>query len=153
MPAIAYVGRLAPPAGPTRTAATAPDTPTCTPPWTPTPAWPHRGPAEKAATCATFLRRATAWFAARGVPVERVLTDNAWAYTKNTWRQTCRDLGIGPRWTRPWRPQTSGKVSHVPDGRGCSGGTELSATAIHWSRSTWVNSAHGGISGSWRRRS
>jgi hypothetical protein len=32
---------------------------------------------ETAATCAAFLRRATAWFAARGVTVERVLTDNA----------------------------------------------------------------------------
>ena len=67
-------------------------------------------PDEKAATCAAFLRRAVAWFAARGVTVERVLTDNAWSYTKNTWRQTCRDLGISPRWTRPWRPQTNGKV-------------------------------------------
>ncbi|MEY9989954.1 transposase InsO family protein [Streptomyces sp. V4I8] len=67
-------------------------------------------PDEKAATCAGFLQRAVAWFAARGVTVERVLTDNAWAYTKNTWRQTCHDLGISPRWTRPWRPQTNGKV-------------------------------------------
>ncbi|WP_435642609.1 IS481 family transposase [Streptomyces sp. H49] len=67
-------------------------------------------PDETAATCAGFLRRATAWFARQGVIVERVLTDNAWAYTKNTWRQTCRDLGISPRWTRPWRPQTNGKV-------------------------------------------
>ncbi|MGK5698303.1 IS481 family transposase, partial [Streptomyces sp. URMC 128] len=65
-------------------------------------------PDEKAATCAGFLQRATAWFAARGVTVERVLTDNAWAYTKNTWRDTCRELGISPRFTRPWRPQTNG---------------------------------------------
>lgn len=67
-------------------------------------------PDEKADTCADFLTRATAWFAQCGVTVERVLTDNAWAYSKNTWRQTCRDLGIQPRWTRPWRPQTNGKV-------------------------------------------
>ncbi|MGW1282132.1 IS481 family transposase, partial [Streptomyces tsukubensis] len=67
-------------------------------------------PDETAATCAGFLTRATAWFAERGVTVERVLTDNAWAYTKNTWRDTCHDLGISPRWTRPWRPQTNGKV-------------------------------------------
>ncbi|MFD5481760.1 IS481 family transposase [Streptomyces hawaiiensis] len=67
-------------------------------------------PDEKAATCADFLRRATAWFTQQGVTVERVLTDNAWAYTKNTWRETCRELGISPRWTRPWRPQTNGKV-------------------------------------------
>ncbi|THA23784.1 IS481 family transposase [Streptomyces sp. RKND-216] len=67
-------------------------------------------PDERANTCAGFLTRATAWFAARGITVERVLTDNAWSYTKNTWRDTCRDLGISPRWTRPWRPQTNGKV-------------------------------------------
>ncbi|GLW66587.1 hypothetical protein Arub01_48310 [Actinomadura rubrobrunea] len=57
-----------------------------------------------------FLVRATAWFAARGVTVRRVLTDNAWAYTKTTWRTTCATLGISPRWTRPWRPQANGKV-------------------------------------------
>lgn len=67
-------------------------------------------PDETAPTCAAFLRRATAWFTARTVTVERVLTDNAWAYTKQTWRQACHDLGIHPRWTRPWRPQTNGKV-------------------------------------------
>ncbi|WP_031031296.1 IS481 family transposase [Streptomyces sp. NRRL WC-3725] len=67
-------------------------------------------PDETAATCAGFLRRATAWFATHGITIERVLTDNAWAYTKNTWRDTCHELGISPRWTRPWRPQTNGKV-------------------------------------------
>ncbi|MGW1171566.1 IS481 family transposase [Streptomyces sp. NPDC002550] len=67
-------------------------------------------PDETAPTCAGFLTRATAWFAAQGITVERVLTDNAWAYSKNTWRQTCHQLGISPRWTRPWRPQTNGKV-------------------------------------------
>ncbi|MFE2929028.1 IS481 family transposase, partial [Streptomyces goshikiensis] len=67
-------------------------------------------PDETAPTCAGFLTRATAWFASLGITIERVLTDNAWAYSKNTWRNTCRDLGISPRWTRPWRPQTNGKV-------------------------------------------
>ncbi|MFF7234668.1 IS481 family transposase [Streptomyces sioyaensis] len=67
-------------------------------------------PDEKADTCAGFLTRATAWFSQCGVTVERVLTDNAWSYSKNTWRQTCQELGISPRWTRPWRPQTNGKV-------------------------------------------
>ncbi|CAM5615309.1 hypothetical protein SGLAM104S_02825 [Streptomyces glaucescens] len=71
-------------------------------------------PDETAATCAGFLTRAVAWFAARGITVERVLTDNAWACTKNTWRDTCHELGISPRWTRPWRPQTNGKVERFP---------------------------------------
>ncbi len=65
---------------------------------------------EKAATCAAFLRRAHAWFTARGITIERVLTDNAWAYTKHTWRNVCTQLGIQRRFTRAWRPQTNGKV-------------------------------------------
>ncbi|WP_328885761.1 DDE-type integrase/transposase/recombinase [Streptomyces sp. NBC_00316] len=71
-------------------------------------------PDETAPTCAGFLTRATAWFAARGITVESVLTDNAWAYTKKTWRQTCCDLGISPRWTCPWRLQTNGEVERFP---------------------------------------
>ncbi|MCM3302228.1 IS481 family transposase [Streptomyces pseudogriseolus] len=71
-------------------------------------------PDEEADTCAGFLTRAVAWFAARGVTVERVLTDNAWAYTTNAWRQTCHELNISPRRARPWRPQTNGKVERFP---------------------------------------
>lgn len=67
-------------------------------------------PDETAVTCAGFLCRVITWFSAHGVTVERVLTDNVWAHTKNTWRDTCRNLGISPRWTRPWRPQTNGKA-------------------------------------------
>jgi transposase InsO family protein len=65
---------------------------------------------EKAATCAQFLRRAHAWFTNHNVHIQRVLTDNAWSYRKNTWRQTCQELNIHRRFTRPWRPQTNGKV-------------------------------------------
>lgn len=65
---------------------------------------------ETAPSRAGFLRRAVAWFAQRGVAARRVLTDNAWAYSKTTWRSTCRELGISPRWTRFRRPQTNGKV-------------------------------------------
>ncbi len=76
-------------------------------------------PDETAATCAGFLTRVAAWFAAQGITVELVLTDNAWAYTKNTWRDTCHDLGISPRWTRPWRhrrPHPS-QPRHQPPGQ------------------------------------
>lgn len=67
-------------------------------------------PDEKAATCGAFLTRAAGYFARAGAPIERVLTDNAWAYRKHTWRDTCHGLGIGRRFTRAWRPQTNGKV-------------------------------------------
>jgi len=67
---------------------------------------------EKAATCADFLRRAAAFFAAAGIDrIERVLTDNAWPYRKSfAWRQALADLGASRKLTRAYRPQTNGKV-------------------------------------------
>lgn len=65
---------------------------------------------ETAATAAGVLYRAVAWFAARGVIVERVLSDNGSAYRSHPWRDTCADLGITPKKTRPYRPQTNGKI-------------------------------------------
>ena len=66
---------------------------------------------ERDATAAGFLRRATAWFARRGVTVERVLTDNAKIYRIGRhWRQACTDLRIDRRFTRPGCPWTNGKA-------------------------------------------
>ncbi|MEU9413765.1 IS481 family transposase, partial [Streptomyces sp. NPDC048281] len=67
---------------------------------------------EKAATCAAFLRRAAAFFTTCGIHrVERVLTDNAWPYRKSfAWQQALADLGAAGKLTRPYRPQTNGKV-------------------------------------------
>jgi transposase InsO family protein len=65
---------------------------------------------ETAATAAAVLRRAVAWFAERGVTVRRVLTDNGSAYKSRLWRETCAELGITPKKTRPYRPQTNGKI-------------------------------------------
>jgi transposase InsO family protein len=65
---------------------------------------------ETAATAIAVLRRATAWFAARGITVERVLSDNGSAYRSRAWRTACAELGIKPKHTRPYRPQTNGKI-------------------------------------------
>lgn len=65
---------------------------------------------ETAATATAVLARAVAWFAARGVAVERVLTDNGGCYCSFLWRDTCAELGITPKRTRPHRPQTNGKI-------------------------------------------
>lgn len=65
---------------------------------------------EKAATAVGVLRRAVAWFADRGVTVERVLSDNGSAYRSQAWREACADLCITPKRTRPYRPQTNGKI-------------------------------------------
>ncbi|WP_326773067.1 IS481 family transposase [Streptomyces sp. NBC_01445] len=67
---------------------------------------------ERAATCADFLRRAAAFFTTLGITrIERVLTDNAWSYRKSfAWRQALAELGATGKLTRPYRPQTNGKV-------------------------------------------
>jgi transposase InsO family protein len=65
---------------------------------------------ETAVTATGVLRRAVAWFAARGVTTQRVLSDNGASYRSNLWRQTCLELGISHRRTRPYRPQTNGKI-------------------------------------------
>ena len=61
-------------------------------------------------TATLVLRNATAWFAERGVTVQRVLSDNGSCYRSHLWRDTCTDLGITPKKTRPYRPQTNGKI-------------------------------------------
>ncbi|WP_205215212.1 IS481 family transposase [Amycolatopsis albispora] len=65
---------------------------------------------EKTPAATAVLRRAVAWFAEHGVHVERVLSDNGSAYRSHTYRGTCTELGITPKRTRPYRPQTNGKI-------------------------------------------
>jgi transposase InsO family protein len=65
---------------------------------------------ETAATATAVLQRAVAWFALRGVTIDRVLSDNGSPYISRLWRATCADLGITPKRTRPRRPQTNGKI-------------------------------------------
>jgi len=61
-------------------------------------------------TSVDVLRNAVAWFEERGVTVHRVLSDNGGAYRSFLWRDTCAELGITPKRTRPYRPQTNGKI-------------------------------------------
>jgi transposase InsO family protein len=65
---------------------------------------------ERAITAVGFLRRALAWFAARGVQVERVMTDNGSPYVSSVHATACRELGIRHLRTRPYRPRTNGKA-------------------------------------------
>ncbi|WP_167980662.1 IS481 family transposase [Lentzea indica] len=65
---------------------------------------------ERGTTAVAVLRRAVAWLRERGVVVERVLSDNGAAYRSFAWRDTCSELGITPKRTRPYRPQTNGKI-------------------------------------------
>ncbi len=65
---------------------------------------------ESGATCAAFWRRAVTWFAARGVVIERVLTDNHFSYRGLLFNQALADTRVAHRYCRPYRPQTNGKV-------------------------------------------
>ena len=67
-------------------------------------------PDQTSHTAAGFLLRAQAWFVDRGVVIQRVLTDNGSCYRSHQWTAACRQLGITPKRTRPYRPQTNGKV-------------------------------------------
>jgi transposase InsO family protein len=65
---------------------------------------------ENTLNCVAFLSRAVAWFAARGVTVERILTDNGNGYRSKAWAARCAELGIRHTRTKPYRPATNGKV-------------------------------------------
>ena len=65
---------------------------------------------EKGAPCVSFLRRAMAWFAAHGVVVQRVMTDNGTGYRSKAHAAAVAELGIKHLRTRPYRPRTNGKA-------------------------------------------
>jgi transposase InsO family protein len=65
---------------------------------------------EDGEACAAFLERALAFYREHGIVVERVLTDNAKAYSSRAWRTVCARHRVRRRFTRPYRPQTNGKA-------------------------------------------
>jgi transposase InsO family protein len=65
---------------------------------------------ETATTAVGFLHRAVAWFAQRGITIERVLSDNGSCYRSKAWKAACTEAGITAKYTRPYRPQTNGKI-------------------------------------------
>ena len=68
---------------------------------------------ESPATTAAFLERAWRFYAAHGITIERILTDNGGCYRSLAVAATCDQLGIGQRFTRPYRPQTNGKAERL----------------------------------------
>ncbi len=67
-------------------------------------------PDQKRATTTGFLVRALRWFRARGIKVERVMTDNGSAYVSKLFAKALRWLGIRHIRTRPYTPRTNGKA-------------------------------------------
>ena len=68
---------------------------------------------ESPVTTAGFLERAWRFYAAHGITIERILTDNGGCYRSRDFAVACDELGIGHRWTRPYRPQTNGKAERL----------------------------------------
>jgi transposase InsO family protein len=65
---------------------------------------------ERKETAAGFLTRAHAWYSGHGITIERILSDNGSCYRSKLWAATCADLAITRKYTRPYRPQTNGKI-------------------------------------------
>ena len=86
-------------------------TATCTPPWTTTPASPTP---RSCPTNQTDHRRVPGprhrRYTAAGITIEHVISDNGGCYRSRDWAAACAALGITLKRTRPYRPQTNGKV-------------------------------------------
>jgi transposase InsO family protein len=65
---------------------------------------------ERSETAAGFLNRAIGFFASHGIVTQRVLTDNGSPFVSHLWAAACTAHGVHRRHTRPYRPQTNGKV-------------------------------------------
>jgi transposase InsO family protein len=65
---------------------------------------------EKGVTAVAFLHRAVAWFAERGVTVERVMTDNGSGYVSKDFRAAVAEIRARHIRTRPYTPRTNGKA-------------------------------------------
>ena len=63
---------------------------------------------ERKETAAAFWIRANAWYTECGITVRKVLTDNGSCYRSHAFRDALGD--VEHRRTRPYRPQTNGKV-------------------------------------------
>jgi transposase InsO family protein len=65
---------------------------------------------ERATTAIGFWRRARTFFASYGITIERVLSDNGSCYRAKDFNAELVSAGIKHTFTRPYRPQTNGKV-------------------------------------------
>jgi transposase InsO family protein len=109
---------------------------------------------EKASTAIGFLQRAVAFFAAHGVTVQRVMTDNGSAYISATHRIACQQLGLRHLRTKPYRPRTNGKAERLIQtmlrrwayGRTYSSSADRTATLGAWLHHYNFIRPHGSLS-------
>ena len=67
-------------------------------------------PDETANTCIRFIKRARDWFAEHGIMIQAVMTDNGVGYRARLFADTLESVDIDHIRTRPYRPETNGKV-------------------------------------------
>jgi transposase InsO family protein len=67
-------------------------------------------PNERKESCASFLAAVVAWYAAQGVKIERVMTDNGSGYRSKLFRRVVEACGARHVFTRPYTPRTNGKA-------------------------------------------
>ena len=65
---------------------------------------------ERKDSAVQFLKDCVAHYAALGVQIKRLITDNGPAYRSLLFNKTCQALGIKHTFTKPYRPQTNGKA-------------------------------------------
>ena len=71
-------------------------------------------PDQRAVTVVGFLERALAFYARHGISGKRLMTDNAWAYTRSRdLRRLLNGHRIRHLTTKPYRPRTNGKVERL----------------------------------------
>jgi transposase InsO family protein len=112
-------------------------------------------PDEKGLTCAGFLERAAEFFAEHGISrIERVMTDNAWAY-KWSLREICARLGARQIFIRPHCPWQNGKAERFNRtlqaewaySRAYTTNTERTAALTPWLKHYNHHRAHTALSG------
>jgi transposase InsO family protein len=109
---------------------------------------------QKAATAIAFLRRAISFYAAHGITVQRVMTDNGSAYISGAHRLACKQLGVRHLRTQPFRPRTNGKAERFIQtltrrwayGRPYSTSAERTAALPAWLRHYNFTRPHGSLS-------
>jgi hypothetical protein len=98
---------------------------------------------------------AQAFFAAAGITVQRVLTDNGSCYRSRLWRDTLTAAGIRHKRTRPYRPQTNGKVERLnrtlldewAHAGPCTSETQRRATLPQWLHTYHHHRGHTALAG------
>lgn len=109
---------------------------------------------ETKATAAGFWKRAAAFFSEAGISVREVLTDNGSCYRSHVFNRALTSA-VKHRYTRPYRPQTNGKVERFNRtllaewayARPYTSETEREAAYTHWLHTYNHHRPHTGIKG------